>query len=172
MARTMRIGKRDSSGFAYLLLLLAVALIGLAAAAAVSLGATMARRDAEQQLLAIGMEFQRALRSYSGVPLGASTPVAALGPRSLDDLLRDPRVPGIRRHLRQVYADPLTGKREWGIVTDSQGFIVGVHSLFDGQPIRRTGFDPQLAPFEGAESYQQWIFGLPAIKSARPSKAL
>ena len=80
----------DQRGFAYLLLLLAVALIGVAASAAVTLGAAMARRDAEQQLLAIGVEFQQALRSYAGVPVGAVMPTGGRGPRSLEDLLKDP----------------------------------------------------------------------------------
>jgi type II secretory pathway pseudopilin PulG len=156
----MRTGRRASRGYAYLLLLLAIALIGLAASTTISLGATMARRDAERQLLAIGVEFQQALRSYWGVPLAAAMPVAARGPRSLDDLLKDARVPGLRRHLRQVYADPLTGKKEWGLVTDNQGFIVGVHTLSEAQPIQQVGFEPQLAHLEEAKSYRQWVFGL------------
>jgi hypothetical protein len=76
-------------------------------------------------------------------------------------LLKDARVPGLRRHLRQVYADPLTGKKEWGLVTDNQGFIVGVHSLSEAQPIQQVGFEPQLAQLEEAKSYRQWVFGLP-----------
>jgi len=160
----MRIGdkamRRPQAGFAYVLLLLAVALISIAATAAVSLGATMARRDAERELLAIGVEFQQALRSYAGVPVGAVTPTSGHGPRTLEDLLKDPRVPGIRRHLRQLYADPLTGKSEWGLVRDAQGRIAGVHSLAEGTPIRQSGFEPQLTAFENAESYRQWVFGL------------
>lgn len=160
MAGNMRTGKALSlqQGFAYLLLLLAVALIGVAASAAVSLGATMARRDAEQQLLAVGAEFQQALRSYAGVPVGAVVPPGVRGPRSLNDLLKDPRVPGVRRHLRQVYADPLTGKSEWGLLRDSQGFIAGVYSLSEGTPIKRSGFAPEWSTFDEAASYRQWVF--------------
>ena len=164
MERNMRTGRRPaSSGFAYVLLLLAIALIGLAASAALSVGATMARRDAEQQLLAIGGEFQQALRSYAGVPVGAMAPVVGRGPRSLEDLLKDPRVPGVRRHLRQVYADPLTGNNEWGLVVDNQGFITGVHSLAQGMPIRQTGFEAPWAGFEDAHGYGQWVFGFAQI---------
>jgi type II secretory pathway pseudopilin PulG len=155
-----------------MLLLLAIALIGLAASATISLGATFARRDAERQLLAVGMEFQLALRSYAGVPVNVAMPAAAQGPRSLDDLLKDPRVPGLRRHLRQLYADPLTGKQEWGLVKDNQGLILGVHSLAEGQPIQRSGFEPQLASFEDAESYRQWIFGLPTFQATPKSVLL
>lgn len=150
---------RQHAGFAYLLLLIALAVIDVASAAAVTLGATMARRDAEQQLLAIGAEFQRALNSYAGVPPGALAPPSARGPRELEELLHDPRQPSIRRHLRQLYADPLTGKEEWGRVRDSEGFIVGVYSLSKGRPIRRTGWPQEWAAFEEQESYAGWVFG-------------
>lgn len=156
----MRTGKRPAqAGFAYVLLLLAVAVIGLAASAAVSLGTTMARRDAEQHLLAIGAEFQHALHSYAGLAPGAVASTSARGPRSLEDLLKDPRVPGVRRHLRQLYADPLTGKAEWGVTVDSQGFVTGVYSLAQGVPIKRSAFGPEHAVFEEAGTYQQWVFG-------------
>lgn len=128
----------------------------------------MARRDAERELLAIGAEFRHALRSYAGVPLQAIEPAAHRGPRSLDELLRDPRAPGVRRHLRQIYADPLSGKTEWGLVRDPQGFLIGMYSLAEGRPITRTGFEPGGTGFEDAETYRQWVFGLPA---ARPTPA-
>lgn len=153
----MRSGSRRPGGFAYLLLLAAIAIVGLGASAALSLGAAMARRDAEQQLLAVGLEFQQALRSYS-------TP----GPRSLEDLLKDPRTPGLRRHLRQVRSDPLTGRQEWGLVTDGQGFITGVYSLAEGKPLKRSGFEPSLAHFEEAPDYRQWVFGPPPAVPSRP----
>lgn len=163
--RDMPIGRR-SGGFAYVALLLAIALIGLAASTSISLGSTMARRDAEQQLLFVGMEFQRALRSYAGVSEGATAAVSApaRGPRTLEELLRDPRAPGVRRHLRQLYADPLSGRNEWGTMRDSQGYITGVYSLAGGQPIQRSGFELPLAHFENAETYRQWVFGLPMLR--------
>lgn len=120
----------------------------------------MARRDAERELLAIGAEFQQAFRSYAGIAAGAVAPMSGQGPRSLDDLLKDPRVPGVRRHLRQLYADPLTGKSEWGLVLDAHGRIVAVHSLAAGKPIRQAGFEPQFTAMENAESYRQWVFGI------------
>lgn len=134
-------------GYSYLLLLVLIAVLGTASSAAVSLGATLARRDAEQHLLVIGTEFQLALTSHAG------------GPRELDDLIRDPRVSGIRRHLRRIPIDPLTGGERWGLVRDAQGGIVGVYSLAHGVPLKRTGFDSRWAAFEEAASYRQWVFG-------------
>ncbi len=153
-------------GFAYIFLLVMVALLGGAAAATLELGATMARRDAERQLLAVGGEIQAALRSYAGVAQHTATGVQAQGPQTLDDLLRDPRAPGVRRHLRQLYADPMTGKPDWTVLRDAQGRITGVHSQAAGTPIKRTGFDAVWASFEDADSYQKWVFGLPAVMPA------
>lgn len=171
-------GRRPRGGFAYVLLLVAVALIGLAASASVSLGARLARRDAELQLLAIGQEMQNALRSYAGVAAtaagttaAAGMPPGARGPRELQDLLKDPRAPGLRRHLRQIYDDPMTGKAEWGVLRDAGGFITGVYSLADGEPIRRTGFEPALAGLEQAPSYREWVFGLPTLPRPAASNA-
>lgn len=113
----------------------------------------MARRDAERHLLAIGAEFERALVSYAG---------GARGPRTLDELVRDPRMPGTRRHLRQIYADPLTGRPDWGLVTDPQGFIVGVYSLAEGRPIQRSAFEAHWGHMEEADSYRDWVFGVRA----------
>jgi type II secretory pathway pseudopilin PulG len=153
--------QEGQQGFAYLLLLLAVALIGLSAAAAVNLGATMARRDAERQLLAIGAEFEQALRSYAGGPAGAlGAAPGARGPRTLEELLKDPRTPGVRRHLRQIYADPLTGSADWGMVLDGEGFLIGIYSRSALRPIQKSGFDPRWAAFEKAETYRDWVFGI------------
>jgi type II secretory pathway pseudopilin PulG len=146
---------RAHRGFAYVMLLAAVAIIGVAAASALALGASMGRREAEEQLLAIGTEFQRALETYA-----AATPVGQdRRPMSLDDLLRDPRYPGVRRHLREIYVDPLTGRAEWGVLRDVDGRIRGVHSIAPGHPIKQMGFELWQAHFERATSYAGWIFG-------------
>jgi type II secretory pathway pseudopilin PulG len=157
-------GDRSQRGFTYILLLLAIAIVGVVASSALSVGSAIGRRNAEQELLAIGLEFQQALRSYASVSGGGTV----RGPRSLEELLKDARLPGVRRHLRQVYADPLSGRAEWGLVLDGQGFIVGVHSLSPGTPIQRHGFPPVLVGFEEAETYQQWVFGLPRMVSQAP----
>ena len=165
----MQIGRHRCGGYTYLLLLLAIAVIGMAASTALSVGATMTRRDAERELLAIGLEFQKALRSYAGTRTGAAMSTSGNGPRSLEDLLKDPRAPSVRRHLRQIYADPLTGKAEWGLLKDAQGHIVGVHSLAEGRPIQRTEFPADLSNLQDAETYSQWVFALPAMRAAGTS---
>lgn len=165
----MRIGRQRVPGFAYLLLLVAIALIGIATAAAVSLGAGAQRRSAERQLLTIGAEFQKALQSYAGAPANALASQVQ-GPRTLDDLLKDPRTPGVRRHLRRIYEDPLTGRSAWGTITNAEGRIVGIYSLAAGRPMKQKGFDAELASFEDADSYQQWVFGWASNLTAAPAR--
>lgn len=164
-----------AAGFAYVWLLLGLALGTWGTATAWQSGAMAGRRDAEQALLVAGFELERALYSHVGVPwgeAGALTHPQAFswrGPKELEDLLRDPRVAGVQRHLRRLVADPLTGQTQWGVVRDPAGHIVGVYSLSEGRPIRQAGFEPPHAHFAGASSYQQWVFGLPAAPLfARP----
>jgi hypothetical protein len=142
-------------GIALLLLLIAVAVIGMVSAQSVQAGRQIWRRDAEQELLHRGLELRGALRSFVDTTPGQ----AVLGPRSLEELLRDPRVPGIRRHLRRVPVDPMTGRMQWGLVRSPDGQILGVYSLSEEVPIKRSGFPPELADFEQAKSYRAWVFG-------------
>jgi type II secretory pathway pseudopilin PulG len=162
--RAVRRGRRPR-GFALVLLLVLVAVLGAASAHVVQLGHAASRRDAEQALLAAGEDFRLALLSWRRAERGGANP-ATRGPTELADLLRDPRVPGVRRHLRRIPVDPLTGRAEWGLVRDG-GVIVAVHSLAAGRPIKRQGFAPWQAGFEEAESYAQWRFGFTVPVASR-----
>lgn len=150
----MRSGRPREGGFAYVVLLAAIAIAGGAAAHAVSLGAAWGRVSAEDELLAMGHDFEQALSSYRS----SAPPGAPVHPRKLEDLLRDPRVPALKRHLRKIPIDPLTGG-PWGIVTAADGSVLGIHSLSDERPIKRAGFAVHGVHFEKAESYRDWIFG-------------
>lgn len=159
----MRSGEQAQRGFGYLLLLLLLAVLAVAATGSVALGHAMERRAAERALLETGEQFRQALLSWRRV--GGS---GAQGPAELNELLRDPRVPGVRRHLRRLPHDPLTGRAEWGLLRDTNGRIVAVYSLAEGTPIQRDNFDGlRQAGFEEAENYQQWRFGaVPVARAA------
>ena len=146
---------RAPRGIAYLALMIAIAIIGLVAANAVQLGAVHGQRDSEEELLFIGTEFQRALNRYAD-----TTPAGlARAPRTIDELLRDPRYPGVVRHLRRAYADPMTGQPDWVWVRDAQGQILGVHSASERKPLRTSGFDASLVHLDGEKaSYREWVF--------------
>jgi hypothetical protein len=149
-----------SAGFSYLLLLLLLAVLAVATTGSLALGHVMERRAAEQALLATGDDFRAALLSWRRGGGGGGG-----GPAELAELLRDPRVPGVRRHLRQLPHDPLTGRAEWGLVRNNAGRIIAVYSLAEGTPIKRDGFDAlRQAGFEEAESYAQWTFGAVPVR--------
>lgn len=146
---------RTQLGFTYMGLLILLAILGIGLAAGIQAGRAMQRRSAEQALLHIGGEFADALDSYRrATPAGASDE-----PATLDELLRDPRYPGVVRHLRKRYADPLTGRAEWGLVrAEDTKRIVGIHSLADGQPIKVGNFPARFRGLDAKTSYREWIF--------------
>lgn len=154
----MRSGER---GFSYLLLLLLLAVLAVATTGSLALGHAIERRAAEEALLVTGEEFRLALQSWRR---GGGT-----GPGELTELLRDPRVPGVRRHLRRLPFDPMTGRAEWGLLRDAQGRIVAVYSLAEGVPIKRDSFDAlRQAGFEEADSYARWTFGARPLAASAP----
>lgn len=145
---------RREKGFSYIGLLILIMIIGAISASALSAGAAMQRRAAEDELLFIGAQFQDAFKAYAdSTPLGARS-----YPTQLSDLLRDPRLPVTRRYLRKIYTDPLTGSADWGIVEAPGGGILGVYSRSEETPIRVAGFEERFALFEGATKYSGWVF--------------
>ena len=143
------------SGFSYIALLITLALIAVATAATLQMGVLLQQRVAEEELLAIGTEFHQALISYAN----ASQPGQLRVPKRLEDLLKDPRAPNIRRHLRKIYTDPLTGSDEWGITPSIDGRgIVGIFSMSNQKPIKISNFPPLFQSFGEAATYRDWQF--------------
>ncbi|MDR0779782.1 MAG: type II secretion system protein [Pseudomonadales bacterium] len=151
-------------GFSYLWVLLLVAFMGVGLAVALEFDTTAVQRDRERELIAIGRQFRTAIGSYYELQQ-----VAGRGqyPASLDDLLKDNRTPGIRRHLRRVFVDPMTGKAEWGVV-QVNGRIVGVHSLAERTPIKQSGFEAEEMGLAGKKAYAEWLFTYPANLAVQP----
>lgn len=146
-------------GYIYIWMLFAVMLAGVMLAATGLIWQTEARREKEQELLFVGDQFRRAIESYYNT---ARTTAEGDGryPESLEQLLKDERFPGIKRHLRKIYNDPLTNSRNWGLIRQENGGITGVYSLSTGVPIKRASFPIEYAAFENAENYQDWKFTL------------
>lgn len=154
-------------GFTYLALMILVAILALATSATLTLGSIAQRRDAERRLLEVGDTYRRAIASYVNSSPGGNRSY----PASLDDLLRDPRYPGVRRHLRQLYPDPITGKSEWGLIPAPGGGIMGVRSLSEAKPIKIAEFEAENESFEGKSRYADWAFVVQAAlagSAARP----
>jgi len=164
---------RRAGGFTYLSVIIVVAIIGLVAAASLKLGATIQRSRAEQQLLVIGAAFSDALQSYAD-----ATPAGELAqPPSLKELLRDPRFPTPRRHLRKIFVDPMTGKDEWGIVyLGTKTGVMAVYSLSDAKPVKIGNFPARFQSLVGKRKISEWRFvaagpgnqGVPQAAPAAP----
>jgi type II secretory pathway pseudopilin PulG len=144
-----------AGGFTYLGLVILVAIIGLVGAAGLKVGSLLQRAAAEQELLEIGAAFSEALRSYAeATPQGQPQQ-----PPNLEALLKDPRFPSVRRHLRKVFVDPLTGKAEWGVmyIGDKTG-VIGVYSLSSAQPLKVANFDARFRNFDNKKKISDWKF--------------
>ncbi|MDE2221009.1 MAG: type II secretion system protein [Gammaproteobacteria bacterium] len=139
------------SGFTYLGLMFAVAVLGITLATVGIVWSTQIRREREEQLLWVGQQYRSAIDHYRAY--GGQFPLA------LTDLLQDPRVPLPRRFLRQLYPDPMTGKADWQLVLLPSGSgIVGVASSSQEKPIKQANFDAADAQFVGAQCYCDWKF--------------
>jgi type II secretory pathway pseudopilin PulG len=148
--------RRSAAGFTYLSLIILLAIIGLVSATTLKLGVILQRAAAERELLNIGAQFSDALESYA-----KATPAGQLNvPPTLNELLRDPRFPGVRRHLRRIFVDPMTGKAEWGIqyASGTTG-VLGVYSLSDAKPIKIANFPARFQGLEGKLRLSDWKFG-------------
>jgi type II secretory pathway pseudopilin PulG len=144
-------------GFTYLGVVILVTVIGLVGAATLKVDSLLRRARAEEELLEIGAAFGEALRTYAeATPKGQ-----AVQPPSLRELLKDPRFPGVRRHLRKIFVDPLTGKAEWGIVWANPGDrrgVLAVYSLSSAKPLKKANFDQRFSGFESREHISDWKF--------------
>lgn len=138
-------------GFSYFTVLLIVAILSGGLALTGEVWSTAAQREKEVELMHIGQQYRKAIeRYYLNGPKQY--------PRALADLVKDPRKAATERHLRQIYPDPITGSAEWGIVKAPDGGVMGVHSLSDKEPLKRSGFRVRDAGFENAKTYADWRF--------------
>lgn len=151
------------AGYAYLWVLFLIVLVGLGLSAAAEIYATSSKRDREQELLSIGRQFRAAIGQYYETQrvVGGQTERKREYPASLDDLLLDNRSATVKRHLRKVFVDPITGTPEWGFVRLG-GRIVGIHSLSDSSPIKQDHFEADEMSFKAKRKYSEWVFAYPS----------
>jgi type II secretory pathway pseudopilin PulG len=145
---------RRQQGFTYLALLIAVAVSGAVLASIGELASHGQQREKEAQLLFVGQQYRQAIAAYYERSPGG----AKRYPQKLEDMLEDKRWPVIQRYLRRPYADPVTGKTQWGLVEAPGGGIMGVYSLSEEKPIKSGGFDQRDESFAEATKYAEWQF--------------
>jgi len=119
----MHPGSRQG-GFTYLLALVAVTAVGIAAAATAEIWSTTRQREKEAELIWVGNQFRQAIGVYYERSPGAIKQY----PHTLEDLLEDRRYISIQRYLRRIYTDPLTGQADWIPIQGAGGGIAGIRS--------------------------------------------
>jgi type II secretory pathway pseudopilin PulG len=155
----MSAGKARQRGFTLVGALLAVAALGAALAAYGQLASQAALREKEQELLFVGNQMRQAIAGYY-----ERSPGAKRFPQKLEDLLEDKRFPMPQRHLRRLYADPVTGNAQWGLIPGPDGGFMGVYSLSQATPLKSGNFAGRDGTFEGTGRYSDWHFSYVPVR--------
>lgn len=158
---------RNSSGFSYIALLVAITIIGISLGAAGKYWQNVMLRDKEEELLFRGDQYRQAIERYY-----KAVPGRPQYPQSVDDLLTDNRTPAGKRHLRQKYKDPITGE-DFEIITAQTATagvrviapgttvvpgIIGVHSKSEKEPLKKDNFPPAYKDLAEKSMYNEWLF--------------
>jgi type II secretory pathway pseudopilin PulG len=147
--------KKPAAGFTYIGVMVLITVISIAATAVVQVGELARRRSAEAELLYVGRQYIKAFLEYETyTPEGS----ANRAPARLEDLLRDPRQPGVRRYLRELYPDPITGKMDWQLIRAPGGGIMGVKSASCASTIKRSFPAGDFMFLDGLARYCDWTF--------------
>lgn len=157
---------RRARGMALLAVMIVLVASTVAATMSIHLLKVQRQREQERELLRLGQRFSDALAAYAAATPGGGREL----PRTLNDLLEDPRYPTARRHLRRIEADPLTHRFEWGVVRNNDR-IEGIYSLSERQPFKRANFPENLASFSNARRYSDWKFTVAAASAAPAAPA-
>lgn len=180
MAACMRTGSgpataRRARGFTYLLLLFVLALGGVGLAALGESELTRQRREREAELRFRGEAIAAALGRYAERTPAGQLPL----PQRLDELLSDRRFPRPQRHLRQLYADPFTGRPDWELVlgqaavtpAEAAGAAPAASAPAPGTGIvgvRSSSSQRLLASAGGRATARDWVFTAPALVPPTP----
>jgi type II secretory pathway pseudopilin PulG len=123
----------NSSGFAYIALLVIIIIIGISLSAAGKYWSSVKLREKEEELLFRGDQYRQAIEQYFNYLNRRQYP------QSIDDLLKDSRSAVGRHYLRQKFKDPITGE-DFVEIKDPFLRIIGVHSSSDKLSLKQAGF--------------------------------
>ncbi|HZR47257.1 MAG TPA: type II secretion system protein [Candidatus Manganitrophaceae bacterium] len=143
----------NQHGFTFLAIMFSIVLIGTTIGAAARQWKTVVQREKEAELLFRGQAIKRAIDFY----YRTSRAGFAQYPRTLEELLKDPGSPAVRRYLRKIYPDPMT-RGDWVLIKDGSGRVKGVHSASEEAPLKRANFPEEFKSFEGKKKYSEWVF--------------
>jgi type II secretory pathway pseudopilin PulG len=159
---------QEERGVTYLLVMLAVVLIGISVTVAAKQWKAVMQREQEADLLARGIEIQAALALYSAQQKKGRVVPGEIYPLTLEELTKQPNPA-----LRKAYKDPMTGN-DWEYVRDPTGGIKGVRSKSKAEPFKQKDFPPVVRHFDGLTSYNDWVFqhpnaSTPQVPVAQPT---
>ena len=144
----------NQKGLTLMTVLFMVTVVGLTAGITGASWKTLVQQSREEELLWRGDQYRKAIGSYyrysSGQGQGGY-------PNTLEDLLKDPRSLKPIHHIRHLYPDPMTGK-DWVLIKDPGGRIMGVRSSSDLEPFKKDNFATEDKKFKGAKKYSGWEF--------------
>lgn len=164
--RTSRAGKAASrqQGFTYAAVLVAVVIVGIGAEVAYLSMVRIVQAEKEAELLFRGQAYLRAIESFHKTN--------GVFPRSLDELLKDPRSAS-KHHIRVLYPDPMAKEKKqgWQLIPSTDGGVGGVASRSSDKPIKTANFPEMFDKFSGTQSYSEWIFDYVAPVPAIVPKA-
>lgn len=143
--------KTEECGFTYVLVLVMVVLMSIFAQTGMLLVSRQVQAENEKELLFRGQAYVSAIARYYDAGRSAKHL-----PSTLEDLVQDPRY-ALRRHMRRLYTDPMTGA-DWQLIRDPGGGIRGVYSSSERQALKHANFPPGLEDFAQAERYADWRF--------------
>jgi len=145
--------RHSQAGLTYFWVLLLVFILTLGVGKWLDIHSSQARRIKEDELLRVGQLYREAIRQYY-----LSSPNGVYQyPARLEDLLHDPRHIVVRRYLRRLYPDPVSG-RPFAILASSTGGIAGVRSTSASVPLRTHCPLEAVVPHPPARSYGDWQF--------------
>jgi type II secretory pathway pseudopilin PulG len=159
---------RSSAGFTYLAALVMVVIMGIMITRAAQSWSMKAKRAREAELIYQGTQVRDGLRRWYNVKydvkgvesiLDPKQPKRTIGPRELADLLKGTELQKVRYLRPSNMKDPITGK-DWALVKNAAGTIIGVSSPSDLEPLKQANFPTDLEPgdFEGKKKYSDWQF--------------
>jgi type II secretory pathway pseudopilin PulG len=141
-------------GFTYPAALLLIIIVSVSLMTVQKQWSTIVKRDREKELFFRASQIITAIESfYQNSPGGKQH-----YPHNLKILLKDNRFPGLKRHLRKEFKDPMTNEGDWGIIYDGKGGIKGVFSKSQKEPIKKGGFPEEHKTFENKKKYSEWKF--------------
>jgi len=145
----MNAGKKQK-GFTLMGAMIMVAAMGAGLAAYGQMASHAAQREKEAELLFRGNQYRQAIETFYKKDQKY--------PRTLAELLEDRRYPNPAHHLRKLYADPITGRAEWGLMEAPGGGIMGVYSKSEDAPVKTGAFSLVNKTFADAKRYADWQF--------------